>query len=61
MLIGATVPPAMSRTVAFPENEPPSYSPDCMSETPLALSVMSVVLTMQPVFSSNGVTQSNSG
>ena len=58
MSTGATVPPAMSRVVASPDAEMPSYSPDCMSETPLLESVMSVVLTLQPVFVSNGVTQS---
>ena len=58
MLTGATIPPAISRLVASPENEPPSYSPDCMSETPLFESVISFVLTLQPVSSSNGVTQS---
>ena len=47
--------------VASPENDPPSYSPDCISDTPLFESVMSVVLTLQPVASSNGVTQSNAG
>jgi hypothetical protein len=39
----------------------PSYWPDCISATPLFESVMSVVLTLQPVRSSKGVTQSNSG
>jgi hypothetical protein len=32
---GATMPAVIRRLVASPENEPPSYSPDCMSETPL--------------------------
>ena len=49
---------AMSRVVASPDAEMPSYSPDCMSDTPLFESVMFVVLTWQPVSSSNGVTQS---
>jgi hypothetical protein len=55
---GATRLPWMSRVVASPDAEIPSYWPDCISDTPLFESVMSVVLTMQPVRSSNGVTQS---
>jgi hypothetical protein len=51
----------MSRVVASPDAEIPSYCPDCMSETPLFESVMSVVLTLHPVSVSNGVTQSNAG
>ena len=61
VLTGATIPPAIRRAVASPENELPSYSPDCISETPLFESVMSVVLTLQPVLVSNGVTQSKFG
>src|SRR6187200_3237262 len=55
---GATMPAVIRRFVASPENEPPSYSPDCIRETPLFESVISLALTLQPVFSSNGVTQS---
>jgi hypothetical protein len=48
----------MRRVVASPDAEMPSYWPPCISCTPLFESTMSVVVTLQPVFVSNGVTQS---
>ena len=50
-----------ARVVASPDADTPSYSPVCISGHLLAESVTSVVLTLQPVSFSNGVTQSNSG
>ena len=60
-LTGDASPPFIRRTVALPENAPPSYWPDCRSETPFAESSWSLVVTLQPVFVSNGVTQSKAG
>src|SRR5262245_37112716 len=60
-LTGDTSPPAMSRVVASPEAETPSYSPLCISCTISSDVLPTRTLTWQPVASSNGVTQSTSG
>src|SRR6266545_281448 len=60
VLTGATVPAAIIRRVASPDAETPSYCPVAISDTMLGESRPSVVWTLQPVLSSNGVTQSNS-
>ena len=51
----------MSRLVASPEADTPSYSPLCISWTISSLVLPSLTLTLHSVSVSNGVTQSVSG
>jgi hypothetical protein len=56
-----TSPAAMSRLLAFPEADTPSYTspPPCRMSVTISSEVSAyVTLTWQPVSSSNGVTQS---
>ena len=55
---GETSPPAMSRRVASPDAETPSYSPVFMSWTMFAESRPTFTVTLHPLAVSNGVTQS---
>ena len=61
MLTGATSPPAMRRSVASPDAETPSYWPVRISVTISSEVLPILTLTWQPVFFSNGVTQSTFG
>ena len=61
MLTGATSPPAMSRSVASPEAETPSYWPVRINVTISSDVLPILTLTWQPVCFSNGVTQSTFG
>jgi len=55
---GATSPPAISRSVASPDAETPSYWPVFISWTMFPESRPTLTVTLQPVSVSNGVTQS---
>ena len=61
VLTGATSPASISRTLASPEADTPSYSPVCISWTISSEVLPILTLTLQPVWSSNGVTQSYAG
>ena len=61
MSIALTSSPAISRSVASPEADTPSYSPLCISCTISSLVLPTWLLTLHPVRSSNGVTQSTAG
>jgi hypothetical protein len=61
VLTGATSPPAISRCVASPDADTPSYSPVCISCTISSELLPVLTFTLQPVASSNGVTQSTDG
>ena len=58
MLTGTTSPPAIRRSVASPEADTTSYSPDFISVTASSEVPKYFTLTSQPVSSSKGVTQS---
>ena len=61
MFTGATSPAATRRRVASPDADTPSYWPVFIKVT-ISSDVLAVfVLTWQPVFFSNGVTQSTFG
>ncbi len=51
----------MSRSVASPDADTPSYSPLCINWTISSDELPSRTFTSQPVSSSNGVTQSTAG
>ena len=61
MLTGATSPAAISRSVASPDAETPSYWPVRMSVTISSDVLPSFTLTWQPVSFSKSVTQSTFG
>jgi hypothetical protein len=58
VLTAETSPPAMSRSVASPDADTPSYSPVFISWTISDELAPTLTVTLQPVASSNGVTQS---
>ena len=61
MLTGATSPPSISRSVASPDAETPSYSPVRISCTISSEVLPILTLTWQPVSFSKSVTQSTFG
>ena len=61
MLTGATSPPAISRRVASPDAETPSYWPVRISVTISSDVLPSFTLTWQPVSCSKSDTQSTFG
>ena len=60
-MTGATSPPAISRSVASPEAETPSYWPVRMSVTISSEVLPTLTLTWQPVCFSKSDTQSTFG
>jgi hypothetical protein len=61
VLTGSTSPPAISRSVASPEADTPSYLPVRISVTISSDVLPSFTLTWQPVCFSKSVTQSTAG
>ena len=61
MLTGSTSPPAISRSVASPDADTPSYLPVRISVTISSDVLPSFTLTWQPVSFSKSVTQSTFG
>ena len=61
MLTGSTSPPAISRSVASPEADTPSYLPVRISVTISSEVLPIFTLTWQPVCFSKSVTQSTFG